>query len=232
MGNKSSRARRLVTDKETLLYGYLRPLFRQISSEEPQDILEDIVTIIYECFFQEFDEWAASLIYDSHEQNTQCLKITDITIESPYIEFKSFKRMGLLFQDPMISEGIWIFEMKVIKREWAMSIGIIVEGNNEDPNKDREWMKGWHGYYHDGLSSTVCSNSDRVHNEIQPNQEWKGQRVGVWINFDELRLAPIFDGNIQQKYAVDIASGCDFCFDVWFARKNEVVQIYAPYRVS
>jgi len=148
---------------------------------------------------------------------------------------KTKKHLLTFFTDFLIVEGCWLFEMKVIKRNFAMAIGFGSE--TMTLKRDVEYIKGFWGYYHGGASLNIVSAGKRAHTNIMVNGEYesfyKDKKVGVKLDLNEKELTIYCEGKEepQRKISMKNAKGPLFPV-VWSYASADEVEVYFPKKLS
>eukprot|EP01012_Entosiphon_sulcatum_P057682 TRINITY_DN81511_c0_g1_i1.p1 TRINITY_DN81511_c0_g1~~TRINITY_DN81511_c0_g1_i1.p1 ORF type:complete len:260 (-),score=24.31 TRINITY_DN81511_c0_g1_i1:8-760(-) len=90
-----------------------------------------------------------------------------------------------------ITTGRWLIEITVIRRDWAMGVGVVAANivDSFPLDADVEYEKGWFGFYHGGgetgsrLVNLVCDGR-RLMWDFNSLRFHQGDRVGVLIDMD------------------------------------------------
>eukprot|EP01084_Bolivina_argentea_P055106 101048_1 len=147
--------------------------------------------------------------------------------------------MGTLLSYPQFNKGCWKFEMLVKKQGYGMAIGMVdikeINAETFSLKHDFEHNKGCYGYYHGGSSLNICGNAKRVHTRIHRKEKsltkkWSNKKVGIWVDFDNHKLAPVHNETVFKKYAIDIPANTSYCFYFWLHRETDNVSVYPPYK--
>eukprot|EP01098_Paradermamoeba_levis_P006081 TRINITY_DN2532_c0_g1_i1.p1 TRINITY_DN2532_c0_g1~~TRINITY_DN2532_c0_g1_i1.p1 ORF type:complete len:314 (+),score=82.35 TRINITY_DN2532_c0_g1_i1:113-1054(+) len=107
---------------------------------------------------------------------------------------------------------LYQFEMKVLKRHFAMAIGVVVvdEGAPSNPfskKKDPEYQVDFYGYYHGGGSRSFVWDAERHEIESGLNSD-QGDQVGVLIDKTRRRLRLVSNGVISEEWTT-LPTGVD-----------------------
>ena len=237
MGNKNSV---IQSDKRRLLTeGYVRSLWTE--NDLNAYIMPKILTdIVFQYLYEGINKWLNNVVsdqdintpfkekQDKDKNNKSTFKI--IHELTPYILFESSESVGLIFSYPKLNTGIWKFQMKVVKRRWAMSIGIIQETADDDDDNDNKERK-YYSYYHGGGSVNMINNGERMYMEPRFNEIAKWFNVGVEIDMDKRRLSPIYDGKVNIKSGINIPAGT-YLFNIWLGNGGGQIKVFPPQNMT